>query len=75
MYDKTGLNSKFERAFVLVMENILGPSAATHYNRNSTTYIIIVTHDSVRMAEWSKARRFECLAIMEVRGSGPQLTV
>ena len=30
-YDKTGLNLKFERAFLLVLENILGPSAVTHH--------------------------------------------
>ena len=38
LYDKVGLNLKFERAFVLVLENILGLSPVTHYNRNSTTY-------------------------------------
>ena len=31
------LDLKFEQAFVLVLENILGPSAVAH-NRNSTTY-------------------------------------
>ena len=36
-YDKTGLNLKFERAFFLVLENTLGPSAVTHYNRNTHT--------------------------------------
>ena len=32
------LNLKLEQAFVLVLENILGQSAVTHYNRNSTIY-------------------------------------
>ena len=29
--DMIGLNMKFERACVLVLDNILGPSAVTHY--------------------------------------------
>ena len=30
-YDKTGYSLKFERSFVLVLENILGRSAVTNY--------------------------------------------
>ena len=59
-YDKTGLNLKFIRAFVLVLENIvlvleniLGPSVVTHYNGNSTTYYMIITHNGIQKAEWS----------------------
>ena len=48
-YDKIGLNLKFKRVFVSVLENILGPSAVTHYNRNSA-HVIIVIHRGVRIA-------------------------
>ena len=37
LYDKIGLNLIFERAFVFVLGNTLGPSAVTHYNRNTPT--------------------------------------
>ena len=37
LYDKIGLNLKFESAFALVLENTLGPSVVTHYNRNTPT--------------------------------------
>ena len=36
-YDKIGLNLKFQRAFVLVLENTLGQLAVTHWKRNTTT--------------------------------------
>ena len=34
-YDTIALNLKFERAFISVLENMLGPSTVTHYNRSS----------------------------------------
>ena len=37
-YGKTGLDLKFERAFVLVVEKTLGLSAATLYNKNITNF-------------------------------------
>ena len=73
-YDKIGLNLKFERAFVLVLETILGSSAVTNCNGNSTTYYH-PTRNEVRRAEWSKAHRFECLVIVVVRGSSPGITI
>ena len=50
-HDKIGLNLKFERAFVLALENILGRSAATHLNRNTTTYYNCPAHKAVQMAK------------------------
>ena len=38
-----GLNLKFKRAFGLVLENILGISTETHYNRKSTAYYHVLT--------------------------------
>ena len=73
-HDKIGLNMKFELAFILTLDNILGLSAVTYYNRNSTTFIN-TTHNGVLMAEWSKADRFECLVIVIVRGSSPGMTI
>ena len=32
VFNKMGLNLKFERAFVLVVDNILGLRPVTHYN-------------------------------------------
>ena len=63
-YDKIGLNLKFEQAFVSVLENILGPSAVNIIIK-TVPHVIIITHNGVRMAEWSKADRFECLVIRE----------
>ena len=68
-YYYIGLNSKFERAFVLVLENISGPSAVTHYNSNSTAYY---HHYS---QQWSKANRFEYLVVGVVRGWSPRVTI
>ena len=36
--DTTEMNLKFYRPFVLVLEDTLGPSGVTHYNRKNTTF-------------------------------------
>ena len=43
-YDKTGLDLKFERAFVLVVENALSLSAVALYNRNTITNFHVYSH-------------------------------
>ena len=35
---------KFERAFISVLENTLGPSAVTSYNRNTSTNYHLYLH-------------------------------
>ena len=46
LYDKIRLNLKFEQAFVLVLDNILGPSVVRHHDRK-VSHVIIVTLNSV----------------------------
>ena len=71
-YDDIRINFEFEREFALVLENNLGPSAVTHYNRR-VSHIIIVYHNGVWMVEWSRAHRFETLVTVVVRGSSPKI--
>ena len=52
---------------MLVLENILGPSAVTHYNKK-LPQITIKSYSGVSVAEWSKALRIECLVIVVIRG-------
>ena len=49
--DKNGLNFNLEGAFVLVLENTLGLSAVTHYNRNTITNFLC-TYSGVQISEW-----------------------
>ena len=56
---KIELNLKFERVFVLVLENTLGPSTVAHYNKNTPTNYQFVTTVSGWRSQ-SKVHRVEC---------------
>ena len=70
-FDKIGLNFKFERAFALVLENISGPSAVTHYHRNITTNYHHFLQQCLE-AEWSKAHRLKRVETVQVRRFEPR---
>ena len=72
LYDTIGLNLKSERAFVLMLENILGLSAGTHHDRKSTTYYhdhSLQCSDAVFSVRMQSGLRYLALTTLVVRGS------
>ena len=46
-----------------------------HIIIETVPYIVIVTHNGVRMGEWSKAHSFVSLLILVIRGLSPGKTI